>query len=150
LYGLVHDDFSPRRLNGLQPVRPGASPLTKTTLAQLVDLSRGDLVDTSQARIHAKMRTVMSMGRSDESQRLAMHLLRRAQASKGIFNINALFKEFVLTEPLAITRWGRRSSRTRRPPSCTTNSRTHANASRRSSGSRTSQISTAPPARTTS
>src|SRR5208282_4972554 len=39
------------------------------------------------------------------SQRLAMHLLRRAQASKGIFSINDLFKEFVLTEPHALARW---------------------------------------------
>jgi uncharacterized protein YPO0396 len=105
VYGLIHDDFPLSMLNGLRPVRSGAAPLTKTTLTSLVDLSRGDLVDTSQARVHAKMRTVMSMGRSDESQRLAMHLLRRAQASKGIFNINALFKEFVLTEPLALARW---------------------------------------------
>ena len=63
------------------------------------------VVDSSQARVHAKMRSVMGMGSSDESQRLAMQLLRRAQASKGIFSINALFKEFVLTEPLALARW---------------------------------------------
>jgi uncharacterized protein YPO0396 len=105
VYGLVHDDFALDRLNGLKPVRSGAAPLTKTTLLPLIDTTRGDLVESSQPRIHAKMRTVMSMGRSDESQRLAMQLLRRAQASKGIFNINALFKEFVLTEPLALSRW---------------------------------------------
>ena len=34
-----------------------------------------------------------------------MQLLRRAQASKGIFSINDLFKEFVLTEPRALARW---------------------------------------------
>ncbi|MFD7159033.1 ATP-binding protein [Kribbella sp. NPDC059898] len=104
VYGLVHDDFPLEQLNGLRPVRAGAAPLTKATLTPLIDVSRGDIVD-SQARVHAKMRTAMSMGKSDESQRLAMQLLRRAQASKGIFNINALFKEFVLTEPLALSRW---------------------------------------------
>jgi uncharacterized protein YPO0396 len=105
MYGFVHDDFDFARLNGLTGVRAGASPLSKTSLETLIDTARGDLVDASQGRIHAKMRTAMSMGRTDESQRLAMQLLRRAQASKGIFNINALFKEFVLTEPLAISRW---------------------------------------------
>lgn len=106
IYGFVSGDFDLDRLNGLTGVRSGASPLTKTTLSGLIDTSRGDLVDSSQSKIHAKMRSVMEMGKSDESQRLAMHLLRRAQASKGIFNINALFKEFVLTEPLALDRWG--------------------------------------------
>jgi len=105
MYGFVHDDFDLTSLNGLTGVRVGASPLSKTSLERLIDSTRGDLVDASQGRIHAKMRTAMSMGHTDESQRLAMHLLRRAQASKGIFNINALFKEFVLTEPLAIARW---------------------------------------------
>ncbi|EED6225480.1 hypothetical protein XM82_004540, partial [Salmonella enterica subsp. enterica serovar Haifa] len=106
IYGFVSGDFDLDRLNGLTGVRSGSSPLTKTTLSGLIDTSRGDLVDSSQSKIHAKMRSVMEMGKSDESQRLAMHLLRRAQASKGIFNINALFKEFVLTEPLALDRWG--------------------------------------------
>lgn len=36
---------------------------------------------------------------------MAMLLLRRAQASKGIFSINDLFKDFVLTEPRALARW---------------------------------------------
>ena len=105
VYGFVHDSFDLARLNGITAVRQGASPLSKTSLERLVDVRRGDLVDPSQARVHAKMRTVMGMGATDESQRLAMQLLRRAQASKGIFSINALFKEFVLTEPLALTRW---------------------------------------------
>ncbi|MCE7009996.1 hypothetical protein LWC34_45400 [Kibdelosporangium philippinense] len=105
MYGFVHDGFDLACLNGLTGVRAGASPLSKTSLERLIDTARGDVVDSSQGRIHAKMRTAMSMGRTDESQRLAMHLLRRAQASKGIFNINALFKEFVLTEPLAMARW---------------------------------------------
>ncbi|MBP2320520.1 uncharacterized protein YPO0396 [Kibdelosporangium banguiense] len=105
MYGFVLDGFDLACLDGLTGVRVGASPLSKTSLERLIDTARGDLVDSSQGRIHAKMRTAMSMGRTDESQRLAMHLLRRAQASKGIFNINALFKEFVLTEPLAMARW---------------------------------------------
>ncbi|WP_083267866.1 ATP-binding protein [Lentzea guizhouensis] len=105
VYGFVHDRFDLAQLNGITAVRQGASPLSKTSLERLVDLDRGDVVDPSQARVHAKMRSVMGMGSTDESQRLAMQLLRRAQASKGIFSINALFKDFVLTEPLALTRW---------------------------------------------
>jgi uncharacterized protein YPO0396 len=105
VYGFVHDSFDLAQLHGINAVRQGASPLSKTSLERLVDVRRGDLVDPSQARVHAKMRTVMGMGATDESQRLAMQLLRRAQASKGIFSINALFKEFVLTEPLALARW---------------------------------------------
>lgn len=105
VYGFVNDHFDMARLNGITAVRQGASPLSKASLVRLVDVDRGDVVDTSQARVHAKMRTVMGMGSTDESQRLAMQLLRRAQAAKGIFSINALFKDFVLTEPLALTRW---------------------------------------------
>ncbi|WP_435070837.1 ATP-binding protein [Amycolatopsis thermoflava] len=105
VYGFVHDRFDLAQLNGITAVRQGASPLSKTSLERLVDVGRGDVVDPSQARVHAKMRTVMGMGSTDESQRRAMQLLRRAQASKGIFSINALFKEFVLTEPLALARW---------------------------------------------
>lgn len=105
VYGFVNDHFDLVQLNGITAVRQGASPLSKTSLERLVDPDRGDVVDSSQARVHAKMRTIMGMGTTDESQRLAMQLLRRAQASKGIFSINALFKEFVLTEPLALTRW---------------------------------------------
>jgi uncharacterized protein YPO0396 len=105
VYGFVNDSFDLVQLNGITAIRQGASPLSKTSLERLVDPDRGDVVDSSQARMHAKMRTVMGMGSTDESQRLAMQLLRRAQASKGIFSINALFKEFVLIEPLALTRW---------------------------------------------
>jgi uncharacterized protein YPO0396 len=105
VYGFVNDDFDLAQLNGITAIRQGASPLSKTSLERLIDQSRGDVVDSSQARVHAKMRSVMGMGSTDESQRLAMQLLRRAQASKGIFSINALFKDFVLTEPLALTRW---------------------------------------------
>jgi uncharacterized protein YPO0396 len=105
VYGFVNGYFDLAQLNGITAVRQGASPLSKTSLERLIDLDRGDEVDPSQARIHAKMRAVMGMGSTDESQHLAMQLLRRAQASKGIFSINALFKDFVLTEPLALTRW---------------------------------------------
>jgi uncharacterized protein YPO0396 len=105
VYGFVNDHFDLAQLNGITAVRQGASPLSRASLERLVDVARGDMVDPSQARVHAKMRSVMGMGSTDESQRLAMQLLRRAQASKGIFSINALFKDFVLTEPLALTRW---------------------------------------------
>ena len=74
-------------------------------MRHLIDPARGDLVDHRQPRMHAAMRRALQMGRTEESQRLAMHLLRRAQASKGIFSINDLFKEFVLTEPRALARW---------------------------------------------
>src|SRR5689334_9797807 len=104
-YGFVHDRFGLAVLDGIKPVRAGSSPLSKASLERFVDLDRGDVVDPQQSRVHAKMRHVMSMGATEESQRLAMHLLRRAQASKGIFSINALFKEFVLTEPRALERW---------------------------------------------
>lgn len=105
IYGIVHDDFDLRSLDGITGNRAGSSPLTRHTLASLIDEQRGDLIDASQGRIHQRMRTTMAMGRTEESQKLAMQLLRRAQASKGIFNINTLFKEFVLTEPLALDRW---------------------------------------------
>ncbi|GAB3966987.1 ATP-binding protein [Plantactinospora veratri] len=105
VYGFINDHFDLTQLRGITAIRQGASPLSKTSLERLVDQDRGDIVDTSQARVHAKMRTVMGMGSTDESQHLAMQLLRRAQASKGIFSINALFKDFVLTEPLALARW---------------------------------------------
>lgn len=104
-YGFVNDFFDLATMNGITPVRAGSSPLSKSSLERLVDTSSGDIIDTSQARVHAKMRSVLGMGTTDDSQRRAMQLLRRAQASKGIFSINALFKEFVLTEPLAIARW---------------------------------------------
>lgn len=104
-YGFVHDRFGLAALDGIKPVRAGSSPLSKASLERFVDLDRGDVVDPQQSRVHAKMRHVMSMGATEESQRLAMHLLRRAQASKGIFSINALFKEFVLTVPQALDRW---------------------------------------------
>jgi energy-coupling factor transporter ATP-binding protein EcfA2 len=90
VYGFVNDRFDLAQLNGITAVRQGASPLSKTSLERLVDPDRGDVVDSSQARMHAKMRTVMGMGSTDESQRLAVQLLRRAQASKGIFSINTL------------------------------------------------------------
>ena len=74
-------------------------------MRHLIDLDRGNLVDRRQARMHTAVRRTLQMGHTEESQRLAMHLLRRAQASKGIFSINDLFKEFVLTEPRALERW---------------------------------------------
>lgn len=105
VYGFVHDVLDLARLDGLKPARSGAAPLSEASMRHLIDPARGDLVDHRQTRIHSAMRHTLQMGRTEESQRLAMHLLRRAQASKGIFSINDLFKEFVLTEPRALGRW---------------------------------------------
>jgi uncharacterized protein YPO0396 len=105
VYGFVHDAFDLTCLDGLKPTRLGAAPLSEASMRHLIDPTRGDLVDQSQPRMHAAMRRALRMGSTEESQRLAMHLLRRAQASKGIFSINDLFKEFVLTEPHALARW---------------------------------------------
>jgi uncharacterized protein YPO0396 len=105
VYGFVHDAFDLARLDGLKPARLGAAPLSEASMRHLIDSARGDLVDRRQPRMHAAMRRALRMGHTEESQRLAMHLLRRAQASKGIFSINDLFKEFVLTEPRALARW---------------------------------------------
>lgn len=105
MYGIVFAEFDFARLSGLTGNRAGSSPLSRGNLLGLVDESRGDLVDGSQSRIHAAMRSAMSMGRTDEAQKNAQILLRRAQASKGLFNINDVFKKFVLSEPAAIDRW---------------------------------------------
>jgi uncharacterized protein YPO0396 len=105
MYGFVHGAFDLTRLDGLKPARQGAAPLSESSMRHLIDPARGDVVDHRQPRMHAAMRRALQMGSTEESQRLAMHLLRRAQASKGIFSINDLFKEFVLTEPRALARW---------------------------------------------
>jgi uncharacterized protein YPO0396 len=105
VYGFVYDIFDLVRLDGLKPARSGATLLSEASMRHLIDPARGDLVDHRQTRMHTAMRRALQMGDTEESQRLAMHLLRRAQASKGIFSINDLFKEFVLTEPRALGRW---------------------------------------------
>ena len=74
-------------------------------MRHLINPARGDLIDHRQTRMHAALRRALQIGRAEESQRMAMQLLRRAQASKGIFSINDLFKDFVLTEPRALARW---------------------------------------------
>lgn len=105
IYAFIHDAFDLRSINGLRAVRTGASPISKASFEPLIDIERGDIVDTAQSRVHAKMRAVLGMGSTEDSQRLALRLLRRAQASKGIFSINDLFRDFVLTEPPAMGRW---------------------------------------------
>src|SRR6266851_3117216 len=105
VYGFVHDAFDLTCLDGLKPARLGAVPLSEASTRHLIDPARGDLVDQSQPRMHAVMRRALRMGSTEESQQMAMQLLRRAQASKGIFSINDLFKQFVLTEPRALARW---------------------------------------------
>ncbi|MEU4607620.1 SbcC/MukB-like Walker B domain-containing protein [Kribbella sp. NPDC023972] len=104
VYAFIQDDFDLQRLNELRPTRAASSPVTQASLEKLVILPR-DLVTTSQPSMHARMRRVMGIGSTEESQKLALTLLRRAQSSKGIFSINDLFKQFVLTEPLALQRW---------------------------------------------
>lgn len=104
VYACTGDDFDLQRLNELKPTRLGAAPLTHASLEKLLDPLR-DLVTTSQPAMHARMRKVLSIGTSEESQRLALTLLRRAQSSKGVFSINDLFKQFVLTDPPALQRW---------------------------------------------
>ncbi|MCI9889847.1 hypothetical protein JT358_15545 [Micrococcales bacterium 31B] len=105
IYGFIHGEFSLATLNGMKPPREGTSPLSRSSLERYINTERGDLFDRSQAAVHAKLRAVMRMGSNEKSQALAMQLLRRAQASKGIYSINDLFKEFVLTEPEALKRW---------------------------------------------
>ena len=106
VYGFVHDAFDLSRLDGLKPARLGAAPLSEASMRHLIDPARGDLVD-HRASPGCTPRCVAhcGWGSTEESQRLAMQLLRRAQASKGIFSINDLFKDFVLTEPRALARW---------------------------------------------
>ena len=106
MYGFVHDVFDLTRLDGLKPARAGAAPLVGSIDAPPDRSLPAETLSTSSRpgctpRCDAHMR----MGDTEESQRLAMQLLRRAQASKGIFSINDLFKEFVLTEPRALARW---------------------------------------------
>lgn len=105
VYGFVHGDFDLTSLNGQRGARPGSSPISPRILEGLVDASRGDVFHASRERIHARMRDVLGLGASDQSQKLALDLMRRALASKGVPDINALFKSYVLTEPDALTRW---------------------------------------------
>ena len=80
------------------------SPLTKSSLAGSLDPAH-DLVTYSQPELRVRLCGVLGIGGSDESQLKALTLLRRAQASKGVFSIDELFKQFVLTQPKALSRW---------------------------------------------
>lgn len=104
VYGFVHDDFDLAAIAGLDAVR-GSSPISKSSLQRLIDVERGDIVDGSQARVHAKMRSVLHMGVNEDSQRHAFTLLRRAQSSRDLEPIDEFFKTFVLTEPEALRIW---------------------------------------------
>jgi uncharacterized protein YPO0396 len=105
VYGFAHEDFSFERLHGLTPARSGSGPITPASVEALLQPSRGDVVNRSQAVVHAKMRQVMGLGDTEASQRKALNLLRMIQSSKGVFTINELFKGFVLTPPKALERW---------------------------------------------
>ncbi len=106
-YLLVRGLFDLSRLNEAidQPLRGTRTwPLDSNALKRLVNPNR-DLVTASQPEFEKEMCRLLGIGRSDESSRRALELLRNAQASKGIFSINALFKDFVLDRPLALERW---------------------------------------------
>ncbi|QGF22854.1 ATP-binding protein [Raineyella fluvialis] len=106
-YLLVRGHFDLSRLNEAidQPLRGSRTwPLDSNSLKRLLNPNR-DLVTASQPEFEKEMCRVLGIGRSDESSRRALELLRNAQASKGIFSINALFKDFVLDRPLAVERW---------------------------------------------
>lgn len=106
-YLLVRGPFDLSRLNEAidQPLRGSRTwPLDTNALKRLLNPNR-DLVTSSQPEFEKEMCRLLGIGRSDESSRRALELLRNAQASKGIFSINALFKDFVLDRPLALERW---------------------------------------------
>ncbi|MGN6426396.1 MAG: ATP-binding protein [Leifsonia sp.] len=104
VYLLVHGEFPLARLNELVQEPGSSSPLTRASLARLVHPER-DLVTGSQPELRVRLCEELGIGGSDESQLKALTLLRRAQASKGVFSIDELFKSFVLTEPRALSRW---------------------------------------------
>lgn len=104
MYMLVHGAFSLQRLGEVEEAARSRSPLNESALKSLVDQSR-DLVTASQPTLRTRLCDKLGIGDSEESQLLALQLLRQAQASKGVFSINDVFKKFVLTEPLALSRW---------------------------------------------
>lgn len=104
VYLLVEGEFSLERLGEVQASKGSRSPLNETALRALAG-GPHDLVTGSQPTLRARLCSRLGIGGSEESQLKALTLLRRAQASKGIFSIQDLFKEFVLNEPLALSRW---------------------------------------------
>ncbi len=104
VYVLAHGELPLTRLRELQPEPGSSSPLTRGSVARLLDPAR-DLATGSQPEFRVRLCEELGIGGSDESQLKALTLLRRAQASKGVFSIDDLFKQFVLTEPRALSRW---------------------------------------------
>ncbi|KAB1654310.1 hypothetical protein F8O01_13835 [Pseudoclavibacter chungangensis] len=104
VYLLARGEFDLSRLSELRADAGASSPLTRGSLSRLVDPAT-DLVTTSQPELRVRLCRELGIGGSDESQLKALTLLRRAQASKGVFSIDELFKQFVLTEPRALSRW---------------------------------------------
>ena len=104
VYLLVRGRFDLSRLNDVRRDATSSSPLTRTSLTRLVDPAH-DLVTYSQPELRVQLCSQLGIGGSDESQLKALTLLRRAQASKGVFSIDELFKQFVLTQPKALSRW---------------------------------------------
>jgi len=104
VYLLVRGRFDLSRLTEARRDPTSTSPLTKSSLSRLVDPAH-DLVTYSQPELRVRLCGVLGIGGSDESQLKALTLLRRAQASKGVFSIDELFTQFVLTQPKALSRW---------------------------------------------
>jgi uncharacterized protein YPO0396 len=104
VYLLVRGRFDLSRLTDVRRDETSTSPLTKSSLTRLVDPAH-DLVTYSQPELRVQLCARLGIGGSDESQLKALTLLRRAQASKGVFSIDELFKQFVLTQPKALSRW---------------------------------------------
>ncbi|ROS62628.1 uncharacterized protein YPO0396 [Frigoribacterium sp. PhB160] len=104
VYLLVAGRFDLGRLTEVRREGTSTSPLTKGSIAKLLDPAT-DLVTYSQPELRVRLCGRLGIGGSDESQLKALTLLRRAQASKGVFSIDELFKQFVLTQPKALSRW---------------------------------------------
>lgn len=104
VYLLVRGRFDLSRLTEARRDPTSTSPLTKSSLSRLVDPAH-DLVTWSQPELRVRLCGALGIGGSDESQLKALTLLRRAQASKGVFSIDELFTQFVLSQPKALSRW---------------------------------------------
>lgn len=104
VYLLVRGEFPLTRLAELRQDGVSGSPLSKSSLGRILDPTR-DLITYSQPQYRVALCDKLEIGGDDESQLKALTLLRRAQASKGIFSVGDLFKQFVLTKPGALSRW---------------------------------------------
>ncbi|KPG79865.1 ATP-binding protein [Frigoribacterium sp. RIT-PI-h] len=104
VYLLVQGRFDLSRLSEVTREGTSQNPLTRGSLARLLDPAH-DPATSSQPELRVQLCGQLGIGGSDESQLKALTLLRRAQASKGVFSIDDLFKQFVLVQPQALSRW---------------------------------------------